>query len=120
MDGTRTVESPAQHMRALQVANEVRLARSRLKKQVGQGVLSVVEVIGDCPQEVRTMTVAELLDSQRRWGGKRCRSFLTAISMSETRKLGELTPRERTRLIESLSGRRERTETRPLWPAWAS
>jgi hypothetical protein len=108
-------------MRALQVANEVRLARSRLKKQVGLGQVSVVQVIGDCPQEVRTMTVVELLDSQRRWGGKRCRNFLNAISMSETRKLGELTPRERNCLIESVSPRRaDRADTRPLWPAWAS
>jgi hypothetical protein len=121
MDGTPRDFTPAQHMRALQVANEVRLARSRLKKDVGRGEVSAAEVIGACPWEARTMTVAELLDSQARWGGKRCRSFLGSISMSETRKIGELTERERNRLIQELSpkeARPDRAATTPLWPAW--
>jgi hypothetical protein len=123
MDGIAMVERPAQHIRALQIANEVRLARSRMKKQICQGELSAAEVIDNCPGEVRTMTVAELLGSQRRWGGKRCRTFLKSIPMSETRKIGELTDRERGRLIQGLSspnGPVERPDTQPLWPAWAA
>jgi hypothetical protein len=120
MDGIALVESPAQHMQALQIANQVRLARSRLKRRIAAGELAAGEVISTCPWEVQSMPIAELLRSQNRWGGQRCRSFLKSISMSETKTIGSMTPRERKALVEALSrGRPEQADLRPLWPAWA-
>src|SRR2546429_2703913 len=76
MSATATI-APAQHMRALELANRVRLARAELKRRVASAELSAAEVIVSCPWEAGTMPISDLLQSQRRWGGTRCRQFLT-------------------------------------------
>jgi hypothetical protein len=91
-----------QHLRALERANAVRLARAELKRRVGNGSLSAAEVILSCPQEAATMSVSELLLSQRRWGETRCRKFLQGCDLSETKALGSLTERQRVTLATSL------------------
>src|SRR5215212_5811482 len=84
-----------QHMQALQRANAVRLARAELKRRVADGDLSAAEVILDSPWEASSMTVSELLTSQRRWGHTRCRKFLQSIPMSEHKTIGSMTDRQR-------------------------
>ena len=72
MNATATATvAPAgpQYMRALERANQVRLARAELKRRVASGEIEVAEVILDCPWEADSMAVADLLMSQRRWGG---------------------------------------------------
>jgi hypothetical protein len=98
-DATATM-APArpQHMQALQRANEVRLARAELKRNVGDGAITVDEIILTCPWEAASMTIAELLTSQRRWGTTRCRKFLAGIGMPETKTVGSMTERQRTLL----------------------
>src|SRR5581483_11827423 len=91
-----------QYMRALERANEVRLARAELKRRVASGELDVAEVILDCPWQAESMAVADLLMSQRRWGQTRCRKFLAQIPMSEKKPIGSLTDRQRTALAAML------------------
>ena len=55
-----------QHLRALEYANRVRLARARLKRKVAAGELSAGDVILSCPWEAHTMSVSDLLMSQKR------------------------------------------------------
>ena len=86
---------PPQHMQALQVANKVRLARAELKRKIGLGTLTVAEVILTCPSEAFSMTIAELLTSQRRWGTTRASKFLADIGMPETKTVGSMTERQR-------------------------
>ena len=96
-DATATMApAPPQHMQALQRANEVRLARAELKRKIGEGRITVDEVILTCPWEAASMTIAELLTSQRRWGTARCSKFLAGIGMPETKKVGSMTERQRT------------------------
>ena len=114
--------TPAQHMRALQIANRVRLARSELKRRVASGEVTAAEVITSCPWEARTMEIGELLAAQRRWGDTRCRNFLAAMRMSETKRLGTLTDRQRKELVERLAmrGGAGMAEPASLWPAFAA
>ena len=93
-----------QHMRALEQANRVRLARADLKRQVADGETSVAEVVRTRLWEAESMAIAELLTSQHRWGRQRCRRFLAAISMSETKTVGTMTDRQRTELAFRLDG----------------
>ena len=65
-----------QHMQALAHANRVRLARASLKRAVAAGEVEAAEIVRECPWEVESMTVGELLRSQRRWGRTRARKFL--------------------------------------------
>ena len=85
-------------MQALARANRVRLARAELKRSIGRGEVDVGEVIRDCPWETESMTLAELLTSQRRWGRTRARKLLQALALSENKRLGTLTPRQRALL----------------------
>jgi hypothetical protein len=96
-------------MQALEHANKVRLARAALKREIARGQLDAAEVIRECPWETESMTLAELLTSQRRWGRTRSRKFLLALALSENKRLGTLTERQRQILsaeLESKSGRK--------------
>jgi hypothetical protein len=95
MDATATAVRGPQHMRALERANEVRLARADLKRRIADGQLSAADVILTSPWEAESMAVADVLMSQRRWGRTRARRLLAGIQMSETKTLGSMTDRQR-------------------------
>lgn len=99
-----TIDAP-QHMQALARANRVRLARAELKRSIARGEIEVAEVVRDCPWETESMTLAELLTSQRRWGRTRARKFLIGLSLSENKRIGTLTERQRALLSSELSAR---------------
>lgn len=102
MTAAATISPAPQHMRALARANEVRLARAELKRCVSDGELTAASVILECPMEAESMPIADLLASQRRWGTTRCRKFLAAIPMSETKTIGSMTERQRRELAMKL------------------
>ena len=95
-----------QHMQALAEANRVRLARAALKRAVQAGDVDTAEVVRECPWEVETMTIGELLRSQRRWGRTRVRKFLGTMALSENRPVGRLTLRQRSVLAAELEAKR--------------
>ena len=97
-------QTPAepQRMRALEQANQVRLARAELKRRVTEGEVSAAEVILSCPHAAQRWTVAELLMAQRRWGATRCRKFLERNGISEIKAIGALTERQRRMLATQL------------------
>ncbi len=104
------VETP-QHMRALERANLVRLARAELKREIARGDRDPSQVVEECPWETESMTLAELLTSQRRWGRTRARKFLLPLSLNENKQLGTLTSRQRRLLSAELAARSaERSE----------
>ena len=117
MNATATL-APAgpQHMRALERANKVRLARAELKRGVAVGEIDVAEVILECRWETESMAVGDLLMSQRRWGQTRCRKFLAQIPMSEKKTIGSLTDRQRRTLAAMLiSAQRGRVWNATPW-----
>lgn len=92
-------------MQALARANRVRLARAELKRSIGRGDVDAADVVRDCPWETESMTLAELLTSQRRWGRTRARKFLIGLALNENKRLGTLTTRQRSLLASELSSR---------------
>lgn len=98
------VEAP-QHMQALERANLVRLARAELKRAIARGDMDASEVVRECPWQTESMTISELLTSQRRWGRTRARKFLTPLSLNENKQLGTLTSRQRRLLSTELASR---------------
>ena len=97
-------QTPAepQRMRALEQANQVRLARAELKRRIMDGEVSAAEIILDCPEAAQRWTVSDLLMSQRRWGATRCRKFLERNGISEIKAIGALTDRQRRMLATQL------------------
>ncbi|MFZ0040088.1 MAG: hypothetical protein WAK93_02180 [Solirubrobacteraceae bacterium] len=91
-----------QRLRALERANEIRLARAALKRSIAVGQVSAAEVILACPDAAASWPLGDLLMSQRRWGSTRCRKFLSRNQIGETRPVGALTDRQRQVLANSL------------------
>jgi hypothetical protein len=85
----------SQPVRALQLANRVRRARSDLKTRIAEGELSAAEVILACPSEVASMRVAQLLACQRGWGEVRTRAFLNRVPLPQGKLIGSLTEGQR-------------------------
>jgi hypothetical protein len=79
IDGSVTREP--QHLRALEHANRVRLARAELKRRIAAGDVRVPDVVLESPWEARSMELSELLMSQKRWGRERCRRLLLALGI---------------------------------------
>lgn len=104
MSAEASMSPGPQHLQALQRANAVRLARAELKRRVAVGEVSVGEVILSSPWEAESMTVSDLLTSQRRWGSTRSRKFLQCISIPENKTIGSMTQRQRRALAQLLDG----------------
>ena len=107
----RTIASTEvpQHLRALERANKVRLARAELKRAIARGDTDAAEVVRGCPLEVTSMSVSELLMSQRRWGRTRALKFLTPLRIGENKQLGALTDRQRRLVAGELAKRSARS-----------
>jgi hypothetical protein len=95
MSEMMTAAACPQPVRALQLANRVRRARSELKARIADGQLSAAEVVLTCPSEVASMPVAQLLTSQRGWGDVRSRALLAQVAVREDKSIGSLTDRQR-------------------------
>jgi hypothetical protein len=91
-----------QHMQALSHANEVRLSRAELKRQILRRERSVEEVLADIPPEAESMRVVDLLRAQRGWGYTRARKLLVLLAISESKTVGALTDRQREMLAKNL------------------
>lgn len=99
---TSPVTPEPQRLRALERANEIRLARACLKREIARGDVTAAQVLLDCPKEACSWPVGDLLMSQRRWGTTRCRKFLARNQIVETKPVGTLTERQRRLLAASL------------------
>src|SRR5256885_7867053 len=118
LSGSVVVSAEPQHLRALEHANRVRLARAELKRRVASGDIRVAEIVLQCPWEAQSMELSELLMSQRRWGRERCRRLLLALGIPENKQMGTLTERQRAALAAMLeappSERRAQAAAQPL------
>ena len=94
-----------QCMEALARANQVRLARAALKREISAGHRSVTQVIAESPWEADSMSLSELLCSQRRWGRARSRKLLSSAALNEGKKVGTLTERQRRILVHALEAK---------------
>jgi hypothetical protein len=106
-----------QHLRALEYANRVRLARARMKRKVAAGELPAADVIMSCPWQAHSMSVSDLLMSQKRWGLTRCRRLLVSLGVPENKQIGTLTERQRLALAAVLTAKTASVAPTPPRPA---
>ena len=106
MGETATVDAgQEQHLRALEYANRVRLARAEMKREIAAGALSAAEVVLRCPWQAHSMSISDLLMSQKRWGRTRCRRLLVSLGVPENKQVGTLTERQRLALAAMLAAK---------------
>lgn len=95
-----------QYMIALHKANRVRLDRAAMKREIHANDRMLMRVIREPPECMLSCSVSEALCAQRRWGITRARKFLLPFGISESRKIEELTTRQRELICEALEHRR--------------
>ena len=108
-----TAEAGQQHLRALELANRVRLAQADIKRRVADGQLSAAEVVLSCPWPAHKMQISTLLTAQKRWGRARCRRILVSIGVAENRQVGALTERQRMALVAALRSKARSADRSP-------
>lgn len=101
-----TLTAREQHLRALKLANQHRLARAQLRHRIKHGEVMVTDVILDPPEEARTWDIGAVLMTQLRWGVRRTRHFLVRLQVPERKPLGELTDRQRRMIAKALGAGR--------------
>jgi len=114
MTETAILARQPQRLRALERANEIRLARAELKRRIADGDISAAEVILSPPGAAISWSIGDLLMSQRRWGTTRCRKFLLRNQINENKAIGALTERQRRLLADQLMARASREDALAL------
>ena len=94
--------SPDQRLSALQRANEIRLGRSQLKKELAAGSCRLDDLLAGPPELARGAKVYDLLLAVPKLGRVRVSKLLRHCRISEAKTLGGLNERQRAELIASL------------------
>lgn len=97
--------SAPQHMVALEKANDTRLKRAEFKREIKANDRALLRALDDPPYFIMTASISELLAAQTRWGVTRSRKFLRNLGnygIPETKKIEDLTRRQRELIIDGL------------------
>lgn len=90
-------------MEHLQLANEVRLARSQVFADLKNGKVTLAQAFEH--EALRTAQIYKVLRARHRWGEERVRRLLVRLGISETREVQFLTERQKERIIEEINRR---------------
>jgi len=93
-----------QPLDALVVANEARVAQAAVRHALAGRTLTLGEALEH--PAVQTMTVYRLLTAQRGWGPRRASECLRGVGVSESRRVSQLTARQRKLLSVTLRGQK--------------
>ena len=93
------VRSLDQRMDALKRANDVRVKRAKLKKDLKDGRARIEEILGDPPEYVSTAKVFDMLMAVPKFGRVKAGRFLNTCRISQSKTVGGLSERQRAELI---------------------
>lgn len=97
--------SPSQRMAALQLANEVRSERARIKRDMKAGRRQFQSLLLDPPPSVETAKVVDLMLSMPRYGRVKVSKVLHQCRISPSKTVAGLSERQRHELIAALNRR---------------
>lgn len=89
-----------QRMEALTRANEIRVARAQLKRDLKQRRVRIEQVIANPPDYVLTAKVYDMLVAVPRLGRVKVGRLLTQCRISQSKTVGGLSERQRTELLD--------------------
>ena len=92
-----------QRMEALRRANDIRVRRAQLKKDLKTGRVQIEQVLGDPPEYVSTAKVFDILMAVPKFGRVKAARFLNQCRISQAKTVGGLSDRQRTELISLFS-----------------
>jgi hypothetical protein len=88
-----------QRMEALRRANDIRVRRAQLKKDLKLGRVKLEDILRDPPDFVSTAKVLDMLMAVPKLGQVKARRYLTLCRISESKTVGGLSDRQRAELI---------------------
>lgn len=88
-----------QRMDALRRANDVRVRRAQLKKDLKEGRVRIEQILGDPPEYVSTAKVIDILMAVPKFGRVKAARFLNTCRISQSKTVGGLSDRQRAELI---------------------
>ena len=84
-----------------------------MKRKIASGELSAADVVLSCPWQAHSMSISDLLMSQKRWGRTRCRRLLVSLGVPENKQIGTLTERQRLALAAVLTAKGAQADETP-------
>ena len=94
-----------QRMDALKRANDVRVKRAQLKKDLKDGKVRIEQILGNPPEYVSTAKVIDILMAVPKFGRVKAARFLNACRISQSKTVGGLSERQRAELIGLFNSR---------------
>jgi hypothetical protein len=88
-----------QRMEALKRANDIRVRRAQLKKDLKSGSARIEEILSDPPEYVSTAKVFDMLMAVPKFGRVKAARFLNTCRISQSKTVGGLSDRQRAELI---------------------
>ena len=88
-----------QRMDALKRANDVRVKRAQLKKDLKDGKVKIETILTRPPAYVETAKVVDILMAVPKFGRVKAGRFLNVCKISPSKTVGGLSERQRTELI---------------------
>ena len=97
------VQAPArsldQRMEALKRANDIRVKRARLKKDLKDGNVRIDQILRHPPEYVETAKVFDILMAVPKFGRVKAARFLNQARISQAKTVGGLSERQRAELV---------------------
>ena len=94
------VRSLDQRMEALKRANDIRVKRAQLKKDLKSGTVSIEQILSEPPEYVSTAKVIDILMAVPKFGRVKAARFLNTCRISQSKTVGGLSDRQRAELID--------------------
>jgi hypothetical protein len=88
-----------QRMEALKRANDIRVRRAKLKKDLKDGSVQIDGVLLDPPEYVETAKVFDILMAVPKFGRVKAARFLNQCRISQSKTVGGLSERQRAELV---------------------
>ena len=96
------LRSLGQRMEALRRANEIRVRRAQLKKDLKSGSVRSEDILSDPPEYVGTAKVVDILMAVPKFGRVKAARFLNQCRISQSKTVGGLSERQRGELVSLL------------------
>jgi hypothetical protein len=93
------VRSLDQRMDALKRANDIRVRRAKLKKDLKDGRVQIEAILNDPPDYVETAKVIDILMAVPKFGRVKAARFLNTCRISQSKTVGGLSDRQRAELV---------------------
>src|SRR3989441_12897116 len=88
-----------QRMEALKRANDIRVRRAKLKKDLKDGRVRIQTILNNPPEYVSTAKVFDILMAVPKFGRVKAARFLNQCRISQSKTVGGLSERQRAELI---------------------